>query len=65
MLAGALTLQAISKEYGELSGDNTTVHLVSDNKALVPKTNNRLKNKRTTKQHRDSDVILEIQLMHE
>jgi uncharacterized radical SAM superfamily protein len=27
--------------------------------------NNRLRNKRTTNQHRDSDVDLELQLMHE
>jgi ribonuclease HI len=65
MLAGIITLQAVSKEYGEISGDNTTVHLVTDNKALVRKINNRLKNKRTTNQHRDSDVDLELQLMHE
>jgi ribonuclease HI len=65
MLAGVITLQAVSKEYGALSGDNTTLHLASDNKALVQKINNRLKNKRTTSQHRDSDVDLELQLMHE
>jgi hypothetical protein len=65
MLAWALTLQAVSKEYGKLSGDNTTVHVLLDNKALERKINNRLKNKRTTKQHRDSDVDLELQLMHE
>jgi hypothetical protein len=58
MLAGIITLQAVSKEYGELSGDNIAVHLVSDNKLLVRKINNRLKNKRTTNQHRDSDVDL-------
>jgi hypothetical protein len=38
---------------------------VSDNKALVRKINDRLINKRTTNQHRDSDVELELQLMHE
>jgi hypothetical protein len=65
MLAGILTLQAASKEYGELSSNNIIVHLLSDNKALVRKINNRLKNKRTTNQHRDSDVDLELQLMHE
>jgi hypothetical protein len=58
MLAGVLTLQATSDEYGELSGDNITVHLISNNKALVRKINNRLKNKRKTNQHRDSDVDL-------
>jgi hypothetical protein len=65
MLAGIITLQAVSKEYGALSGNNIAVHLVLDNKALVRKINNRLHNKRTTNQHRDSDVDLELQLMHE
>jgi ribonuclease HI len=65
MLAGIITLQAVSKEYGALSGNNTAVHLVSDNKTLVKKIKNRLQNKRTTNQHRDSDVDLELQLMHE
>jgi hypothetical protein len=65
MLAGVLTLQAVSTEYGALSCNNITVHLITDNKALVRKINNRLRNKRTTNQHRDSDVDLELQLMHE
>jgi ribonuclease HI len=65
MLAGVLTLQAVSNEYGELSGNHVKVHLLSDNKALVRKISNRLKNRRTTNQHRDSDVDLELQLMHE
>jgi hypothetical protein len=56
MLAGVLTLQATIQEYGELSGENIIVHLISDNKALVRKINNRLRNKRMTNQHRDSDV---------
>jgi hypothetical protein len=39
--------------------------MVSDCKTLVHKINNRLKNRRTTNQHRDSDVDLELQLLHE
>jgi hypothetical protein len=39
MLAGAFTLQASSKEYDGLSGNNIKIHLTSDNKALVKKIN--------------------------
>jgi hypothetical protein len=39
--------------------------MVSDCKTLVNKVNNRLRNRRTTNQHRDSDVDLELQLLYE
>jgi hypothetical protein len=39
--------------------------MVSDCKTLVNKVNNRLHNRRTTNQHRDSDVDLELQLLYE
>jgi hypothetical protein len=65
MLACLLMLEAICKEYGDLKGNQRTIHLYSDNKRVVQRLYNRRKSQRTDNQHRDSDVDLEFQLLHE
>jgi hypothetical protein len=65
MLAGILTFQSLCIHYKALPTAKITINMVSDCKTLVNKVNKRLNNRRTTNQHRDSDVDLELQLLHE
>jgi ribonuclease HI len=65
MLAGILTFKSLHTLSGIDSSTKITVKIFSDNKELVKKVNNRLRNTRKTNQHRNSDVDLELKLMHE
>jgi hypothetical protein len=65
MLAGILTLKSLCIHYKALHTAKITIKMVSDCKTLINNINNRLHNRRTTNQHRDSDVDLELQLLHE
>jgi hypothetical protein len=65
MSAGLHTLEAICQEIGEISGNRRCIKLFSDNNRVIQRMHNRRRNKRTVNQHRDSDVDLEIQLLHE
>jgi ribonuclease HI len=65
MLAGILTFKSLCLHYKALPTATITIKMVSDCKTLVHKINNRLNDRRTTNQHRDSDVDLELQLLYE
>lgn len=65
MLAGIISLVHINKQYNIESAEPRYLHLYSDNKTLIKKLNKREKVRRTVIQHRDSDVDLELQLLHE
>jgi hypothetical protein len=65
MLAGVLSFKLLCSYTERQSGDKITVKIVSDCRTLVNKINNRMKNRRTTNQHRDSDLDLELQLVYE
>jgi ribonuclease HI len=65
MLSGILSFKSLCKLAEVLPSAKVTLKLVSDSRTLVNKVNNRLKNQRTTNQHRDSDVDLELQLVYE
>jgi hypothetical protein len=65
MLAGLLTLEALCNEFGAICNTQRHIRLFSDNKRVVQRISNRRRNKRTINQHRDSDVDLELQLLHE
>jgi hypothetical protein len=65
LLAGLLTLESICLEYGDIMGDQRNIHFFSDNKRVVQKVNSKLRNKRTINQHRNSDMDLELKILHE
>jgi ribonuclease HI len=65
MLSGVLSIEYLCNVSNLNSTAKLTLKLISDSRILVNKINNRLKNRQTTNQHRDSDVDLEIQLLHE
>ena len=65
MLAGIMSLRQIHKTYNIHNANPRKLYLYSDNKPLIKKVNNRIKIRRTVNQHRDSDVDLELQLLHE
>jgi hypothetical protein len=65
MLAGFLSFKSLSESIGMMPGVKIILTLISDNRPLVNKIYKRLQSKRTTNQHRDSDVDLELQLIYE
>jgi RNase H len=65
MLSGVLSFKSLCRTTALRPGAKVTLKLVSDSRILVNKVNSRLKNRRTTNQHSDSDVDLEIQLIYE
>jgi hypothetical protein len=65
MLSGVLTFKSICTQSNTLQRAKIKLQLISDCKTLVNKVNNILRNRRTTNQHRDSDVDLELQLLYE
>jgi ribonuclease HI len=65
MLSGILSFKTLFPNTETWRHSSITLKLLSDSRILVNKINNRLKNRRTTNQHRDSDVDLELQLIHE
>jgi hypothetical protein len=65
MLSGIFSFKLLCSYTEIQSGEKITIKLSSDCRTLVTKINNRLKNRRTTNQHRDSDVDLELQLVYE
>jgi ribonuclease HI len=65
MLAGILTLETICIELGDINIFQRNITLLSDNKRVIQRIQHRRRNKRTVNQHRDSDVDLELQLLHE
>jgi hypothetical protein len=65
MLAGILSFKSLCELADVRSTTKITLKLVSDSRTWVNKINQRLNNRRTTNQHRDSDVNLELQLVHE
>jgi ribonuclease HI len=65
MLSGVLSFKSLQESAFLQPGANIILKLVSDSRTLVNKINKRLHNRRTTNQHYDSDVDLELQLVHE
>jgi hypothetical protein len=65
MLSGILSFKSLFDISEYSNRIQITLKLASDSRTLVNKINNRLKNRRTTNQHRDSDVDLELQLVYE
>jgi ribonuclease HI len=65
MLSGILSFKSLCETASLKPGTKILLKLVSDSKILINKINKRLHNRRTTNQHRDSDVDLELQLIHE
>jgi ribonuclease HI len=65
MLSGVLSYKSLRTLSDDSIGAKVTLKLISDSRILVNKINKRLQNRRTTNQHRDSDVDLELQLVYE
>jgi ribonuclease HI len=65
MLSGVLTFKSLCIHSNIIHRAKIRLQLISDCKTLVNKVNNRLQNRRTTNQHRDSDFDLELHLLHE
>jgi ribonuclease HI len=65
MLAGILSFKSLCYLAEVRSTTKFKFKIFSDSRILVNKINNRLSNRRTTNQHRDSDVDLELQIISE
>jgi hypothetical protein len=63
MLAGIITLAALSSHYNLSESAHRTITIYSNNLPMIQRVYRRRKKKRTVNQHKDPDIDIELQLI--